>query len=328
MQQKHLPFFSGVTTESQSLYSISGLVWHYRASKTSRRTRNWHLDEGLFPFFSPCIWPHLDSLFSFGPPQHKTDVDKLGWVQHWAPRCRGPGWSTYGERRGWGSEAGSASGEVTSEGTQQLPASTMRGHQEEPWGSAVVPGSRRGRKLREETFHPCTRRNLLTCRQRHGSCRAAAHPPCAPGRFQNPTGHGPEQTGSELRADPARGSLQPELHCDPLMITDYSAFCLIQLLEGRRGVCSWLRPPAAPPWAWPLNGIVRYILSRLKSRLHIIFLYICEHKLTFFFFSIIKDVGVYNSQEHISIPNASIIRLYFSLPIYVKSILGKYRNFL
>lgn len=62
--------------------------------------------------------------------------------------------------------------------------------------------------------------------------------------------------------------------CDPLMTTEQSAFCLIQLLEGRRGVCSWLRPPAAPPCAWPLNGIVRYIFSWLKSRLHIIFLHI------------------------------------------------------
>lgn len=189
------------------------------------------------------------------------------------PKMQGLGWSTYGERRGRGSKAGSASGEATLEGTQQLPDSTMRGHQKEPWGSAVVHGSRRGHKLWEETFQPCTRRNLLTCRQRHSLSRAAAHPPSVPGRFQNPPGHGPEQTGSELRANPAQGSLQPELHHDPLMTTEQSAFCLIQLLEGRRGVCSWLRPPAAPPCAWPLNGIVRYIFSWLKSRLHIIFVY-------------------------------------------------------
>lgn len=134
------------------------------------------------------------------------------------PKMQGPGWSTYGERRGRGSRAGSASGEATLEGTQQLPDSTMRGHQKEPWGSAVVHGSRRGHKLWEETFQPCTRRNLLTCRQRHSLSRAAAHPPSVPGRFQNPPGHGPEQTGSELRANPAQGSLQPELH--PLRSSD------------------------------------------------------------------------------------------------------------
>jgi len=70
------------------------------------------------------------------------------------------GWSTCPERGGWGSGAGSARerGDLRED---PAPACqyACEGHQEEPRDSLVVHGrTRRGHKLKEKMFQPCTRR--------------------------------------------------------------------------------------------------------------------------------------------------------------------------